>query len=68
MTKLSIAIAKTSLLAAVMGAATFAVPAAAQLAAPQWTRPAMDSTHVTGTAERVMPEIASKLDGVMEPL
>ena len=62
MTRLSIAIAKSSMVAAVTGAATFAVPAAAQLAAPQWTRPAMDSTHVTGTAERVMPEIPIKSD------
>jgi len=44
-------------LTALFGAATVALPAAAQLAPPQWSRPAMDSTHVTGTAARVMPEI-----------
>ena len=37
--------------------ALFTIPAAAQLAPPQWSRPAMDSTHVTGTAARVMPEM-----------
>lgn len=46
-------------LAVLFGAATLALPAAAQLAPPQWSRPAMDSTHVTGTAARVMPEIVA---------
>ncbi|NYE26303.1 hypothetical protein [Pigmentiphaga litoralis] len=51
MTKLAIAAAITVALSA--------LPAAAQLASPQWSRPAMDSTHVTGTAARVMPEIVA---------
>ena len=54
MTQLSIA---TAIIAAL-----WTLPATAQLAPPQWTRPAMDSTHVTGTAERVMPEIPIKSD------
>jgi hypothetical protein len=55
MTQLSIA---TAIIAALC-----TLPATAQLAPPQWTRPAMDSTHVTGTAERVMPEIPIKSEG-----
>lgn len=42
---------------AALSAAFHTSPASAQLASPQWSRPAMDSTHVTGTAQRVMPEI-----------
>ena len=53
-------------LTALFGAATVALPAAAQLAPPQWSRPAMDSTHVTGTAARVMPEITSPTGKVLE--
>lgn len=44
---------------ATLSGAFFALPVYAQLASPQWSRPAMDSTHVTGTAERVMPETST---------
>ena len=54
-------------LTVLFGAATVALPAAAQLAPPQWSRPAMDSTHVTGTAARVMPEIVSKPENGLQP-